>query len=101
MCTDGDDNPDNNCKQNGFMPTCEEARCGYVHYRTSGFLDGYSCSVSSPDYPGRWAGQTIPHDAGGADKESEWYYGGGTIFVTCSANTGWRQSVTTGFEWPP
>ncbi|MCF6378928.1 Ig-like domain-containing protein [Nocardioides KLBMP 9356] len=101
LCSDGDSDPNNNCKQSAFMPLCESASCGYVHYRADGFLNDFSCSVSSPDAPGRWFGQSIDHNAPSADQETDWYYGGGTVTVTCTGKNGWRQQVSTSIAWPP
>ena len=101
-CTDGDSDPNNNCKQNPTMPVCDTASCGYVHYNVSGFLNDYSCSVFSPEAPGRWFGQSFSHPAGSVvDQETNWYYGSGTVTVTCSALTGYQQSVSTPYVWPP
>jgi hypothetical protein len=101
-CNDGDTDSDNNCAKNVVQPVCDQASCGYVHYNVSGFLDDFRCSVSSPEAPGRWFGQSLSHRAGEVvDQETPWYYGSGTVTVTCTANNGYRQTVSTAFGWPP
>ena len=102
LCNDGDADTQNNCAQVSIMPPCTSTSCGYVHYNVSGFLDDFRCTVSSPEDPGRWNAQKLDHAAGSSvDEETSWYYGSGTVAVTCTAYGGYQQQVTTSIAWPP
>ena len=101
-CTDGDDDPTNNCSDSLLEPICDVPSCGFVGIVASGFLEPFTCSITNAAYPTRWLGQETSVQPAGQTGAfpTDWYYDAGTVTVTCQSKGRYAQTAQGSFAWP-